>query len=78
MINKRKIIVIGILIGMLVIFFLPIFPVPLENKQGIFSGFMFVSGIMQIGLSFKSLVLLELLGGNIGFLCTFFYCEVKK
>lgn len=76
--NKKQIILLGVLIGMLIIFAFPIFPVPLNNKEGVFSGFMFISGLMQLGLSLKSFAFLELLGGTLGFAFTFFYMEAKN
>ena len=77
-IDKKKILILGILFGMFIIFFLPIFPVPLPNKAGNFGGFMFISGLMQLVLSLRSFVSLELLGGTLGFAFSFFYIGVRK
>ena len=76
--KKLKILTISILVGMILIFLFPIFPLPLNNKVGAFSGFMWISGLMQLTLSLKSFILLELLGGSFGLLVSFIYVESQN
>lgn len=73
MVNKKTILILGTLIGFSLIFFLPLFPVPLPNQVGDFGGLWWNSGLMQIGLSLKSFFLIESVGSLFGFLISFIY-----
>lgn len=71
--NKKTKLLIGSLIGALMIFLFPIFPVPLNNDLGVYSGLWWQSGLMQINLSLKNLIGLEIIGGLVGFGLTLIY-----
>lgn len=75
--TNNKIIILGILIGMVSFFALPLFPVPLPNRIGEYGGLMWNSGLMQLGLSLKSFLLLEGLGGVVGLLGSIIYVGVQ-
>jgi len=66
--RNKKIILSAVILGIVLIFFLPSFPVPLPNKVGDHGGFMWCNGLMWIGISLKNFLLIESIGGATGFL----------
>jgi len=77
--KRTRIILISILVGMGIIFFAPVFPVPLPNMNGVYlipEGLWWKSGLSVIN-SLKNFILIEVIGGIVGFLIPFTYFTIK-
>jgi len=71
--RKRYKLLLGTLLGIALIFFLPLMPVPLSNMEGTSTSIAWFSGLFILGTSLKDLLLIESLGGLTGFLLSFIY-----
>jgi len=71
--NKKYYLILGVLFGLSIFFFIPIFPVSFPNISGTEHTTTFFSGLktLKMGFGLKSVLILEMMGGLVGFLFPF-------
>ena len=70
--KKKYKLLLGVLIGICLVFFVPLVPIFMKNKIGEYGGIWWNSGLMCL-VSLKDFLLIEVIGGLMGFLITFIY-----
>jgi len=75
--KKLTKLLIGFLIGAILIFFIPIFPVSLPNMEGTLTSLAWFNGLFFLqNNAFKSFALIQSFGAVAGFFITFVIVEV--
>jgi len=64
---------IGFIVGVILIFFIPLFPISLPNMIGTSTSIVWFNGLFFLGASLKDFLLIEIIGGLTALLMTFIF-----